>query len=281
MRRAPDDFSANTNCKVIINPRKIKFFESPHWAHFFEGYHSINENGKLVLGYDNNPVTAEKIILNHYCVRSKEEFITRKIPVGRPDMLGNARDMNYFNSFDRHDIFDDEILKYRAALEEKFCCQGGLSTNQVDYEQIIETLCQNLMPTIEKETPPQFLAGKMETFLTCRAVANHLMTSKILDEHDGKLLEELSLKALQKTLMSSSINFSDAQLLISELPNILKLNYPAVENIHLICIEIILQLTETLRLSITGIPMFYVWSDIMELENILNLLKTFDDYKHK
>ena len=227
--------------------------------------------------------TAEKIILNHYCVKSKEEFVERKMKANsNPDVYSSSRQWDYFEEHDRNDVFDDEILRYRAVREKTL--GGGVETllqrKKIDYPRILNSLLQNLLPTINRETPPQFFAGKMETFLTCRAVANHLTAIKILDERDGKFFEELALRAIHKTL-STGMTFADAQLLISEIPTLLTLNYPAVNDIRGVLIKIIQQMTEILRLSITGIPMFHLWRDIVELENILNLLKAFDNYNHK
>ena len=133
---------------------------------------------------------------------------------------------------------------------------------------------------IVKNLSPEFFVGKMETFLTCRAVAAHLTDTKTIDEREGKFFEDLALQAIHRTL-SVGLNFSDAQLLISELPNILIRNYPVVEDIRNICLKIIPSMIETIRLNITGIPQFYLWRDIYELETILNLLKVFDGYTQK
>ena len=162
---------------------------------------------------------------------------------------------------------------------------GGLDTllqqKKIDYPRILNALLQNLLPTIDKGISPQFFTGKMETFLTCRAVADHLMKINLLDERDGKFFEELALRAIYKTL-SAGMTFADARLLINEMYNILPLNYPVVNDIRLGCMRIISEMINTLRLNDTDAVIGpKMWLAIVELENILNLLKTFDDYNHK
>ena len=120
----------------------------------------------------------------------------------------------------------------------------------------------------------------METFLTCRAVIRHFFETKLLDESAGKFFEELALKAILKALYVSG-NFSDIRMLLGDISNILKLNYPVVEDIRVACIKIIPQITDILRLSITQGEYLGLMRDIVELKNILNLLKAFDTYRHK
>lgn len=156
-----------------------------------------------------------------------------------------------------------------------------MQQKKIDYPRILNALLQNLLPTISTGTPNQFFAGKMETFLTCRAVAEHFTKIKLLDERDGKFFEELALRAIHKTL-SSGMTFADARLLINEMYNILPLNYPVVNDIRLGCMRIVSEMINALRLNDTdGVIGPKMWLAIVELENILNLLKTFDNYKHK
>ena len=97
----------------------------------------------------------------------------------------------------------------------------------------------NNIPIFSKNWDRRFFNGKMETFLTCRALAAHLKENVLLKEW-ATLIEEVSLNAVQQSLYSADI--TNVHLLFSELPNILPLNYPAVENIRKICIEIIPQI---------------------------------------
>ncbi len=127
-RRAPNDWlgedyvpeknniAGNAHIKKIANPRRIRFFVNPHFAVLFENHFSINENGKPISNYANYPVTAEKIVVHHYMTKSREEY-ARKVQRGNADLLVNQYAMEKFASEDRNEIFDDSILKYRAARQ--------------------------------------------------------------------------------------------------------------------------------------------------------------------
>lgn len=112
-------------------------------------------------------------------------------------------------------------------------------------------------------TPPQFYAGKMETFLTCRAVASYLQT-RLTDDAPAKLFEEAALKAILKSFAGMSL--ADARLLLRELPNLLSLPYPVVKELRGASLNIILQLMNIMRLN-------SMWRDYVELDYLQNLLK--------
>ena len=67
----------NKHVKTIANPRKIKCFINPHFAVYFENFFSVNEKGQPFQGPFNEPPTGDKICINHYYTKSKEEYWTR------------------------------------------------------------------------------------------------------------------------------------------------------------------------------------------------------------
>lgn len=266
-RRAPKSWSAripsgifggNIHVKTLANPRAINFISHPHYPIYFEGLFSVNENGKVVQGHDNNPVTAEKIVLNHYYAKSLEEF-TLKQNRGRSDILSKYGN-DWYDTYNRNDEFDDGILRYRAERAKSFRPPDKAHAD----ERLFSALASNLSPTLVPTTPPQFYAGKMETFLTCRAVAAYLKT-KLTDDKPAKFFEEASLNAVLKSMIN--LTFADAQLLLSELPNLLTLPYPAVNDLRGACLNIIPQMTEYLHLRGR-------WVEFAELNYIQRLLQT-------
>ena len=108
-------FGGNIHVKTIANPRAINFYGHPHYQIYFEGFYSVNENGGIVQGHDNNPVTAEKIVLNHYYAKSVEEFHIKQAR-GHSDTGGNYND-DWYDFYNRNEEFDDGILKYREARQ--------------------------------------------------------------------------------------------------------------------------------------------------------------------
>ena len=125
-RRAP---VANRHVKTVSNPRKI-----------------------------NNPVTAEKIAVNHYCTKSREEF-TSKQNRGRSDAVSKYGN-DWFDFYNRNEEFDDGILRYRAARAKTY--QPPDKSRAA--ERLLNALMVNLTPTLLPNTPQEFYRGKLETF---------------------------------------------------------------------------------------------------------------------
>ena len=274
-RRAPNDWrggdyvpeknniTGNAHIKTIANPRRIRLFVNPHFAFLFDNYFAINETGKIIPSWANYPVTDEKIAINHYNTKSREEY-DQKIQRGNAD--SNARcTPQQFLAHDRNEIFDDSILKYRDARKS----HGGVFDLEINYHRVCNALLMNLSSTFAKNIPLNFFAGKLETFLTCRALAAHLREN-ILDETAGNFFEEAALNAIYKTL-HTQVAIPDLRLFFSELPNFLVLNYPVVENLREASINLIQQLIALQR----------TWKDRADLEYLMSILKTFENYTHK
>ena len=207
----------------------------------------------------NRPVTVEKIALNHYRCMSREEYFKRvtRGDASKPD--SSRYNEEIFNKTDRNDEFDDGILKYRAERAKIY--QPPDKSHAV--ERLFNALSKNLSPTLLPNTPPNFYAGKMETFLTCRAVSSYLKT-KLTDDAPAKFFEEASLAAILKSF--NGMTFADSRLLLRELPNLLSLPYPAVKDLRNACLQIIPQMMNIMHLN-------NMWKDYVELDYLQNLLK--------
>ncbi|MBR4152452.1 MAG: hypothetical protein IKT98_05780 [Selenomonadaceae bacterium] len=245
--------------KTIANPRVIDFLYIPHSAVYFNGTYAVDENGNIVSGPFNESLTAEKIVINHYHAKSREEF-AKKSQRGRSDTEMNTYNIENFDVNANSEEFDDGILKYRDERAQNF----QLPDKSHADERLFSALAENLSPTLVPNTPIDFYAGKLETFLTCRAVAAYLQT-KLTDAAPAKFFEEASLKAILKALTSGT-SFADIQLLLSELPELLKLPYPAVEELREACLHIIPQMMNVMRLNTR-------WKDFVELDYIYRLLQ--------
>lgn len=232
----------NAQIKTIANPRKIYFFTSGHFPIYFEGNYSVNERGGIVSNYCNEPVTADKIALNHYNTKSREEFF-QKIKRGRTSKKSSYLTADWFDMYNRNEIFDDGILKYRATRADKF----SLERDEQKFQRIIDALIK----TFEAQN------FSLETALTCRAVSNYL---------GEKFLEEASLGAILKSI--DDLKLSDVRLLLSELPNLLALPYSVVKDIRDVAIQIISQTMDFMREK-------EAWKDFLDLEHLRRLLKIF------
>lgn len=216
--------------KSIANPRKIACFtrKGVHNMAYFTNCFCVDENLGLVKSFKPTPATAKIIVINHYQCKSLEEYLI-KIKRGDavfPDKIIRTLDVFKKQQLSKNFTFDDGILKYR---NERAKVYHPPDNSHVD-ERLLSALERNLSPTLSTDTPIEFYEGKIETFLTCRAVASYLQT-KLSDTAQVKLYEEAALKAILKSLQTR-YTFADAGLLVQELPTLLKLPYPVVEELR-------------------------------------------------
>ena len=266
-RRAPKDFycmlysqpiGGNPHVKTIFNPRTVSCMIHAHNSEFFEGKYSVNENGKIVPSFFNRPVAADKIVINHYFKKSREEY-EKKVDRGKADRPNSRYSKTLANFHSCNEEFDDGILKYRDTRAKVYRPPDNSHAD----ERLLKALTKNLSPMILPTVPPSFYSGKLETFLTCRAVSAYLR-GKFPNDERLKVYEEASLKATLKSL--SNMTFADARLLLAELPNILPLPYPVVNDLRGACLNIIPQIMEAMHLN-------NLWKDYVELDYLQRLLK--------
>ena len=245
-RRAPVNWSAlavgnliigNLACKIVINPRLINFIDNAHYAFCFNGLSCINSDG--IIDYDVSEkkiVAADKIVVNHYYVKSREEYV-KKISRGAADHNSHLYSMKNFEINDRNEEFDDGILRYRAARAENF----SLPDDDERFKRVAKTLT---------EIFSAYVAGKkfsMETALTCRALSAYLL-EKFPDNADRwKVYEETAFAAILNSL--DDLSLLDAHMLIRELPQLLCRPYPAAKSLREVAFQIINQLSDLARIN--------------------------------
>lgn len=259
----------NRGVKSISNPRRINYMTTPHYVIGFQGFEMVDSRD-----FESKEQLAEKIVVNHYYKKSREEYAKK---VSRGDSCYNKIDWYKnieFSHEENNEIFDDSILKYRDYRQSL-----GLTLPKIDHERLVTVLMENLSPLFDENLSDEFFIGKMETFLTCRALATYLKENA-LGQKRGELLEQLILKAIHSTMLTN-VSVGDTEMLLSELPNILPLNYPVVENIRQGCIEIIPQIQKIIRKSIDSPEKMSMWKEFFEFDNLLRMLKVFDSYQHK
>ncbi|MBR5913308.1 MAG: glycosyltransferase family 92 protein [Selenomonadaceae bacterium] len=265
--------NANTDkqVKAFTNPRKVDYLNIAHFAYFFDGFFSVNEVGGVVIGPFNDACTSDKIEMHHYHLKSREEYENR-IKRGNADGL-NPRNIEFFENCNKtfNETFDDGIVKYRDERQAALIPDGNIEnlfpSKQINYQRLLNAISMNLFQSSILNTPPQFFAGKMETFLTCLSLSAYLK-GKVIDETGVKFFEESALNSIHKSLHVGELTIADLMLLIGEMPKILTMNYPAVKNIRDSLLQIIPQMLEMLRLQGR-------WQDFTDLEYKLDMLKSF------
>ena len=225
--------------------------------------------------YGNQTYKNLRILINHYKMKSREEFL-RKNNDFKGDVAygikGYYSEKNFTHEKD-NDVFDNSILKYRENR-----LKAGASVRQIDYEKLVNALMKTLSPMLKGNVPEEFFDGKLETFLTCLALSTYLKEN-VLGKERGEILEELSLKAIYFS-MSMNIFSADAELLLNELPNILSLKYPEVKEILKDCPKIIEQLKNGYKSLITN-RTYEFWRNFNDYDNLQRLLEVLNSYNLK
>ena len=267
-RRAPSDWQEtgqkipmdNLYVKSVINPRRAKFFGSAHYANYFEGFYSVNENGEKFFGSDNFPVTAQKIVVNHYHVKSREEFLS-KVNKGRAEVPFNYLNAEIFARRDRNEVFDDGILKYRNARAQNFSLESDEQRRRRAENILVDTLTK----CSPFNAPPEFFTGKLETFLTCRKLAEVFGT-----RIGNRSAEEYALVWLYQSLATRHpFSYAEVQLLLAELPALVSRPFPLCRKILRLVDEKIFPLIDADLKRAQNWGSFYYMNYVRRLLNLI------------
>lgn len=119
INRGDDKHWANYHVKTICNPRRVKYFISPHYPLYKLGAFSVTDSGygKRQYGWFNRDVHYSTLRINHYYTKSEEDYV-RKISRGLGDREGHY-DLSQFNKYNLNDIKDDSMRRYWDILKSK------------------------------------------------------------------------------------------------------------------------------------------------------------------
>ena len=241
-RRLKDDFYRNLVVKSITNPRRINYCESPHCPQYHINCIAINENGSPVAGHKNTENTVEKIQINHYFTKSKEEFI-QKMSRGRSDCYLRY-DEATFTAYDTQDEIEDltalEIFRRPIIRREKI----------VDDDSTIRDL--------------EFMLGEsehnLEQLLTCFHRANGLKNS------------DLRLDFLSRTskimFQMSYFQLCDLYMLFDVMPEIIAAKTAFTKYFIEMYSQISLHFEQAIRQNL-------FWSELDELRKRREIIKSF------
>lgn len=96
---ADENNARNSYVKWIAQPRCIEAFMDPHTVRFPKGVHGVDENKKALTGPFSGRHSSRVIRVNHYHLRSKEEWAEKALRGGA--MQGpNFRPKNWFEDQD-------------------------------------------------------------------------------------------------------------------------------------------------------------------------------------
>lgn len=132
-QRAPQQFNANKNFKSIVRPNNASFFNNPHHAELRYGRYIDSLGNDLVSHPKHGNGVSEEVIwngvrVNHYVVKSLEEFLLGKHLRGSAATANRVKHKAYFKAHDRN----DETCLLAAALAPKVKAEMAAIQAQLD-----------------------------------------------------------------------------------------------------------------------------------------------------
>ena len=132
-QRAPQQFNANKNFKSIVRPNRAIHFNNPHHAELRYGRYIDTQGNDLVLHPKHGSGVSEEVIwgemrVNHYVVKSLEEFLLGKHLRGSAATAKRVKHKAYFKAHDRN----DETCLLAAALAPKVKAEMAAIQAQLD-----------------------------------------------------------------------------------------------------------------------------------------------------
>jgi glycosyltransferase involved in cell wall biosynthesis len=108
IKRAPQAFNVHHNFKSIVRPNRVNRFHNPHYADLRYGRYIDAKGNDLILHPKHgNGVSAEVlwsgVRVNHYAVKSLEEFLLGKHLRGSAATANRVKHKAYFKAHDRND----------------------------------------------------------------------------------------------------------------------------------------------------------------------------------
>lgn len=95
---------------IVLPERTFSSGTNPHYMRYKIGFHSVSEDFRSVEGALTRH-SSERIVLNHYCLKSKEDF-ERKIAKPRADKFElGGKTMDDFTRFDKDCLIEDKTIE--------------------------------------------------------------------------------------------------------------------------------------------------------------------------
>ena len=105
------DENHQAHYKTIVQPKSVASFIIHHVKAHKGGYFTVDENKKHVSGPFPSKPSIELSQLNHYVLRSKEDYIDKQKRGG--GNCNNFKDMNFFNVVDQNSTIEDNLILER------------------------------------------------------------------------------------------------------------------------------------------------------------------------
>ena len=132
-QRAPQKFNPNKNFKSIVRPKSANYFNNPHHVELRHGRYIDTLGNDLVSHPKHGNGVSEEVVwngvrVNHYVVKSLEEFLLGKHLRGSAATANRVKHKAYFKAHDRN----DETCLLAAALAPKVKAEMAALQAQLD-----------------------------------------------------------------------------------------------------------------------------------------------------
>lgn len=122
VKRAREDYSVNQHYKSLVRPSKTRYFHNPHQVNLTSGRYIQSDGNDVGISPRHQFGLSERICwkdirLNHYIVKSLEEFLVRKSPAGSSSSVGRTKHRRYFQSHDKNCVEDLSMAPLMEATE--------------------------------------------------------------------------------------------------------------------------------------------------------------------
>lgn len=132
-RHAPIKFNVHHNFKSVVKPERVNHFHNPHCADLRYGRYIDALGNDMVLHTKHGPGVSAEVVwngvrVNHYAVKSLEEFLLGKHLRGSAASANRVKHKAYFKAHDRN----DETCLLAAALAPKVKAEMAALQAQLD-----------------------------------------------------------------------------------------------------------------------------------------------------
>ncbi|RVE14847.1 glycosyltransferase family 92 protein (plasmid) [Escherichia coli] len=132
-RHAPIKFNVHHNFKSVVKPERVNHFHNPHCAYLRYGRYIDALGNDLVLHPKHGHGVSAEVVwngvrVNHYAVKSLEEFLLGKHLRGSAASANRVKHKAYFKAHDRN----DETCQLAAALAPKVKAEIAALQAQLD-----------------------------------------------------------------------------------------------------------------------------------------------------
>jgi len=77
---APTHWEFHRHIKSIVQPKRVSYFENPHYAIYLPGYAQVNTDGEVFEGAFSPSIQMNQMRINHYWTRDEHYFWNYKVP---------------------------------------------------------------------------------------------------------------------------------------------------------------------------------------------------------